>query len=80
MATKITDRAAKIAAGTITANGCAYEVWADTQVGQRVGASYGTRWWLLLTTKDGKTVNQSTMQQARYAEWMDLISKNGSPA
>ena len=79
MATKITDRAVKIAAGTIRNNNVPYAVYADTQVGQRVKSSQPNRYWLILTTEERQIV-QSTQRQAVYAEWMELIAANGTPA
>lgn len=77
MATKITDRAVKIAQGTIAANGVAYTVYADEQVGQRVQTSYPSRYWLILKTAE-RTITQSTQKLALFKEWMELIEANGS--
>jgi len=74
--TRITDRAQKIAAGTIRQNGWAYAVWADHQVGARVGRSYPPRYWLILTGPD-RTIRLSTQRDALYREWMAEIAANG---
>jgi hypothetical protein len=85
MATRITERASVIARGTIRGNGAQYRVYEDTQVGQRVQASYGTRWWLvlespLLTDRPNNKLIQSTMKRSQYDEWMGLLRDNGIPA
>jgi hypothetical protein len=79
MTTKITERAIKIAKGTIRQNGVGYVVYADTQVGQRVKQDYASRYWLILKTKE-RTITQSTQKPALIKEWMDLIAQNGVAA
>lgn len=79
MATKITDRAVKVAEGIIAKNNVPYRIWADFQVGQKVGQSYKNRYWLVLETKERKIIT-STQKQAEYDDWMQLIAQNGIAA
>lgn len=79
MATKITDRAVKVAEGIIRANQVPYTIYADTQVGARVKCSQPDRFWLILKTKT-RTITQSTQKRSVFNEWMQLIAENGTPA
>ena len=80
MATKITERAVKVAEGTIAANGAKYSIYADTMVGARVNAYYKDRFWLIIKTQDGQVVRQSTQARSVYEDWMQLVAENGAPA
>ena len=80
MAIKITERAYIVAKGTIRQNDCGYTIYADTQVGQRVQATYANRYWLVIKPKDGKRIITSTQKEAVYSDWMQLVGENGITA
>jgi len=71
MATQITDRARLIRDGALAPPGASsVMIWEDTQTGQRVQRSYGTRWWLRMTWRDGTRCDYSTMKPKVAAEWI----------
>lgn len=79
MATRITDRAVKIADADIAANGYRAIVWQDTQVGARVGVNYPDRFWLRLISPAGKRTTESTTRGKLAKEWLAEIAKHGTP-
>jgi hypothetical protein len=77
--TKITERAVKVAEGTIKANGAKYTIFADTLVGQRVREVQKDRFWLIIKI-DKQIIRQSTQKRELYNEWMQLVCENGVAA